>query len=108
MIKNFFDKFYANPWGRLARRFVIAGGSAVIGYLMASGKLIITPEGIVDSVLSLNGADLLFSLKLFVGSGFLVTIDKMRREGTWSWFTAEEKAANLPVPAPVDKPVGEQ
>jgi len=100
-MKNFFDNLYTSAWGRLARRFAVAGLSAVVGYLMASGKLVITPEGLVDSVLSLTGADALFSLKLFVGAGFLAVVDKMRREGSWKWFTVEDKA--LPAPAaPVD------
>ena len=99
-MKNFLNNLYASPWGRLARRFAVAGLSAVVGYLMASGKLVISPEGLVDSVLSLHGADLLFSLKLFVGAGFLAAVDKMRREGSWKWFSAEDKAV-LP-PAPVD------
>ena len=100
-MKNFFDKFYASAWGRLVRRFAVAGASAVIGYLMATGKIIITPEGLVDSVLKLTGTDAIFALKLFIGSGFIAAVDKARREGTWSWLTAEEKAAKIP-PPPVD------
>ncbi len=95
-MKNFFDKFYASPWGRLARRFAVAGGSAVVAYLVSTSKLVLSPEGLVDSVLALNGPDVVFSVKLFVGAGFLAAVDKMRREGTWKWL---EK--------PVDKPVGE-
>jgi hypothetical protein len=96
-MKNFFDKFYANPWGRLLRRFVIAGASAVVAYLVSTGKLVLSPEGLIDSVLAFSTADVIFSLKLFVGAGFLSSVDKLRREGTWKWLER-----------PVDKPVGEQ
>lgn len=96
-MKNFFDNLYASPWGRLARRFVVAGGSAVFAYLVSSGALVLTPEGLVDSVLSLSVANLVFSLKLFVGAGFLATVDKLRREGNWKWLEAKG-----------DKTVGEQ
>lgn len=92
-MKNFLEKFYANAWGRLTRRFVVVGISSVVGYLVATGKLTVTPEGLVDSVLKLNSADAVLAVKLFIGSGFLAAIDKMRREGTWTWFTDEEKAA---------------
>lgn len=108
MMKNLFAKWYATNLGRIVRRIVVVGISSVVGYLMASGKLVITPEGLVDSVLGLTGADLVFSLKLFVGSGVLAGIDKMRREGTWSWLTEEEKAAKItPVP-PVENTGSEQ
>ena len=96
-MKNFLDKLYANPWGRLARRFVIVGGSAVFSYFVSSGKLVLSPEGLVDSLLQLSSGDLLFAVKMFVGAGLLGGLDKMRREGAWSW--------NAPR---VDKPVGEQ
>ena len=96
-MKNFFDNLYASPWGRLMRRFIIAGGSAAIAYLVSSGGVILTPEGLVDSVLALSGIDVVFAVKLFLGAGFLATVDKLRREGTWKWLDK-----------PVDKPMGEQ
>ena len=88
-MKNFFAKWYATNLGRVIRRVVVAGLSAVIGYLMASGKLTLSPEGLVDSVLGLSLTDLVFSLKLFIGAGVLAGIDKMRREGTWNWLVKE-------------------
>lgn len=100
-MKNFFENLYASPWGRLVRRFVVAGGSAVLSYFMATGKLVISPEGLVDSVLALSGADAVFGLKLFVGAGFLAAVDKLRREGNWKWLEKQPEK-------PVDKPVGEQ
>lgn len=100
-MNEFFKKLYSNPWGRLGRRFAIAGGSAVLSYFIATGKLVLSPEGLVDSVLALSGPDAVFGLKLFIGAGFLAAVDKMRREGTWKWL---EKS----VEKPVDKPVGEQ
>ena len=102
-MKNFFDKLYSNPWGRLARRFVVAGGSALVAYLMSTGKLVLTPEGLVDSVLAFTQADLVMSLKLFVGAGFLASVDKLRREGVWKWL--EEKPLAVP---PVDNAGGEK
>ncbi len=96
-MKQFFEKLYASPWGRLARRFVIVGASAVIAYLVSTGKVVLSPEGLVDSVFSLSGADALFAAKLFVGAGFLAAVDKLRREGTWNWLQPS-----------VDKPAGEQ
>jgi hypothetical protein len=86
-MKNFFDKLYASVWGRLARRFAIAGISAVIAWAITTGKIVVTPESLVNSVLALTGQDLIEGLKLFVGAGFIAAIDKLRREGTWSWFT---------------------
>lgn len=100
-MKNFFDKLYSNPWGRLARRFVIVGGSSVVAYLVSTGKLVLSPEGLVDSVLSLSSGDLVFAVKMFVGAGFLAAVDKLRREGNWKWLEKQPEK-------PVDKPVGEQ
>lgn len=108
-MKNLFAKWYSTNLGRVMRRVVVAGGSAVIGYLMASGKLVITPEGLIDSIISLTAADLVFSLKLFFGAGILAGIDKMRREGVWNWLTEEEKANKISVSnASVDNSQGEQ
>jgi len=107
-MKNFFAKWYSTNLGRVSRRVVVAGVSAVLGYLMASGKLLLTPEGLVDSIISLSVADLVFSLKLFVGAGVLAGIDKMRREASWNWLTEEEKTAKItPVP-PVENSGSEQ
>ena len=96
-MKNFFDNLYASPWGRLARRFVVVGGSAVFSYFVSAGKLVLSPEGLVDSVLQLSSGDLVFAVKMFIGAGLLGGLDKMRREGSWQWLAAK-----------VDKPVGEQ
>ena len=84
-MKNFFAKLYASPWGRLARRFVVVGGSSALAYLVSSGKLVLSPEGLVDSVLALSSTDAIFVTKLFVGAGILAVIDKLRREGSWQW-----------------------
>ncbi len=85
MIDAFFLKLYASPWGRLARRFAVAGAAAATSWLLAAGKILMTPEGLVDSVLRLTAGDLLMALKLFIGAGFLAAVDKMRREGVWTW-----------------------
>lgn len=85
MINAFFARLYASPWGRLARRFAVAGGSSALSWLLAAGKVVPTPDGLVDSLLRLSGGDVTFALKLFVGAGFLAAVDKMRREGVWRW-----------------------
>lgn len=106
-MKNFFDKFYASVWGRLARRFVVVGLSAVIAWMVSTGKLVLTPDGLVNSVLTWDLSVLVEAIKLFIGAGFLAAVDKARREGTWNWLTEEEKAARIPAPA-VDAGVGEK
>lgn len=96
-MKNFFESMYASPWGRVARRFAVAGGSSVVSYFLAAGKVVLSPDGLVDSVLALSKGDLVFALKLFIGAGLLAAVDKMRREGSWRWSEA-----------PVDNGAGEQ
>lgn len=85
MINAFFDRLYASSWGRLARRFAVAGAASAASWLVAAGKVVLTPDGLVDSVLRLTQGDLLMAAKLFIGAGFLAAVDKMRREGTWKW-----------------------
>jgi len=85
MIKAFFERLYASPWGRLARRFLVAGAASAASWALAAGKLVLTPEGLVDSVMKLSKGDLMFALKLFIGAGFLAAVDKLRREGVWKW-----------------------
>lgn len=102
-MKNFFSKWYATPIGRVSRRFVVAGLSSVVGYFLASGQLVLTPEGLIDSVLAFSAADGIFAIKLFLGSGILAAVDKMRREGTWKWFQEENKGVSDDAAAPVDK-----
>lgn len=108
-MKNIFNKWYSTNLGRIIRRGVVAGVSAVAGYLMATGKVVVTPEGLVDSVFALNGADAVFALKLFIGSGVIAAVDKMRREGVWNWLTDKGKTAIIAEKnASVDSSVGEK
>lgn len=73
------SNFYASPWARLARRFVIVGLSAAIAFLFSKVDSV-NPLEFVNGLLAFSGPDWLDLLKVFVGAGFLAGIDKLKRE----------------------------
>ena len=75
---NMFDKLYAAPLGRLARRFVVVGLSAVVPVFFS--KVGVDPFTLVDNVLALSRGDFEMMGKLFIAAGFLASVDKLRRE----------------------------
>lgn len=79
-MNDFFNRMYASPWGRLTRRFVVSGLAAVISLLTT--KVSLNPVEFVDSILMLTKGDLIFATKLFIGAGFIASLDKLRREWT--------------------------
>ena len=73
-----FEKLYASPFGRLLRRFVVTGVSAVAPVFVA--KVGSNPFTFIDNVFALSKGDWVFMAKLFVAAGILAGADKLRRE----------------------------
>lgn len=78
-MNQFLNNLYSSPYGRLLRRFVIVGLSAAIAYLYSQVDSA-NPLAFVNGVLAFSGAEWLDLLKVFVGSGLLAGLDKLRRE----------------------------
>lgn len=69
---------YNIPAVRVVRRVlaVFLGAS----FAVFVGKINLAPDQVVDSVLALTQVDWLYILKVGLGSGFLLGIDKLSRE----------------------------
>lgn len=77
-MNDFFTRLYASPYGRLFRRFWLAGSAAVLSFFLSKTGL--DPVAFIDKTLALNRGDWLFMLKLFIGAGIIAGLDKLRRE----------------------------
>jgi len=76
--KQFFTEFYTSPYGRLFRRFWSAGGAAAL--VVFVGKVGMDPLTIIDKILALSSQDWVYLLKIFLGTGIVLGLDKLRRE----------------------------
>jgi hypothetical protein len=69
---------YNIPAVRVARRFVVVFLSAAITVFVT--KIDPAPDKIIDSILALTSQDWLYFLKVGLGAGLLVGLDKLKRE----------------------------
>ena len=69
---------YNIPAVRVTRRVVVVCLGAGIAMLIT--KINLSPDQIVDSILALTKQDWLVILKVSVGSGILLGLDKLKRE----------------------------
>lgn len=78
MIKEFLNKLYTSPYGRLLRRFCVVGVAAVLPLIVAKTGL--DPLTFIEKVMSISAVEWLFFGKVFIGAGILAGLDKLKRE----------------------------
>lgn len=69
---------YNIPAVRVARRVVVVVLGASIAVFVT--KINLAPDQLIDSVLALTKTDWLYILKVGLGTGFLLGLDKLKRE----------------------------
>lgn len=69
---------YNIPAVRVTRRFVVVAVGAAIAVFIT--KINLAPDQVVDSILALTKTDWLYFLKVGLGTGFLLGLDKLKRE----------------------------
>lgn len=69
---------YNIPAVRVARRIVVVVLGASVAVLVT--KINLAPDQLIDSVLALTKADWVYVLKVGLGAGFLLGLDKLKRE----------------------------
>lgn len=72
------NSLYNHAWARILRRFVVVSAGAALALLLT--RVDTTPSGFVDSFLALSKADWINIAKVGLGAGFLLGIDKLKRE----------------------------
>lgn len=69
---------YKIPAVRVLRRVVVVVLGASVTVFVT--KINLSPDQFIDSVLALTKADWLYVLKVGLGAGFLLGLDKLKRE----------------------------
>ena len=69
---------YNIPAVRIARRFVVVFLGAAVAVFLT--KINLAPDQVVDSILALTKQDWLYFFKVGLGAGFLLGLDKLKRE----------------------------
>ena len=89
-MNDFLNRLYTSPWGRMTRRFVVAGLAAAFALLWVKVP-VQEPLAFANAVLALTATDWLNMLKIFAGAGVLATLDKLRRE--WKFLLGDDSTS---------------